>query len=229
MKLDTKGLATIIDYSLLGPDTTRQDIEKFCDIEKEYQFGTVYVLPANFTIMRDMLDGLDVLLGTGIGFPFGTHETKTKLFECGRALEQGADVVDFVINVGALKSGNIALVENEVREMVALASPKPVKVILEVSYLTDEEIAKATRIVCGAGAAYVKTGTGFGPRGTTMNDAQLLLDNLSGETKVKVAGGIKDIETLLEMYRRGVSLFGLSKGPEIIRQFEEKYQGLYEC
>ncbi len=228
MKLFTKDLVKIIDYSLLNPWVKESDIVNFCEIEKKYNFGTVYVLPSNFTFIKNLLKGHDVLLGTGVSFPFGANDTKTKLFECSRVLELGADVVDFVINIGALKSDNTKLVEYEIKEIVKLASPIPVKVILEVSYLTEEEIIKATKIACSAGAAFVKTGTGFGSRGSTIKDVKLLLENLSGYTKIKVAGGITNIDVLLEMYKAGVSLFGLSKAPQIVDEFIEKYHGMYE-
>jgi deoxyribose-phosphate aldolase len=162
-------------------------------------------------------------IGTGVGFPFGTPTSRTKLFECEEVIALGADEIDVVINIGALKSGNYTLVRKELEELVSLASPLIVKSILEVSYLTDDEIVEGSKICCDAGVAFVKTATGFGSRATTMHDLRLMIDAVAGRVDVKAAGGIGNIDTLLEMYKMGVTRFGISSGDRIIDDFVSAY------
>jgi deoxyribose-phosphate aldolase len=218
----------MIDMSKLPPTVSRAEVLEFCDLVREYKFGTAYVLPANLELLREQLEGTATVLGTGISFPFGTATTRVKLLECENALELGAGSIDVVSNMGALKSGNDKLVHDELRDLSDLTGKADLKVILEVGYLTPEELARGTRICCDAGVQYVKTSTGFGPRPATIDDIKIVKKNISPRVKIKVAGGLNDIDLLLEMLALGVERFGVSRGDSLIDQFEEKYGGEYE-
>lgn len=225
MKITVDSIAQMIDQSKLDPYVTEEEIVEFCKEVREYNFVAAFVLPANLPIAKKELKDSPVKLGTGIGFPFGTTTTKSKLQECEEALELGVDELDVVINIGALKSGKYEYVYNELKELVELIKPKPLKVILEVSYLTPLEIKEGTRIGCKAGVEYVKTGTGYGGRDTNLLDINLIADSIADNTKIKAAGGIRDIYTLIEMSKLGVQRFGVSRGPEIIEQFKKYFPG----
>ena len=221
--MNSHQLAGIIDHSILHPATREDDLPGFCDVVNRYKFAAAYVLPANLPYVAMRIQNGVTKIGTGVGFPFGTPTTRTKLFECEEVIELGADELDVVINIGALKSGNYTLVRQELEELVSLASPLIIKSILEVAYLTDDEIIEGSKICCDAGVAFVKTATGFGSRPTSMHDLQLMIDAVGGRTGVKAAGGISDIDTLLEMYSMGVTRFGISSGDKIIDSFVHKY------
>ena len=223
--MNTQELAGIIDHSILHPATREDELPGFCDVVNRYKFAAAYVLPANLPFVSSRIQNGITKIGTGVGFPFGTPTTRTKLFELEEVIELGADELDVVINIGALKSGNYTLLRQEMEELVTLASPLIVKSILEVSHLTDEEIVEGSKICCDAGVAFVKTATGFGSRPTTMHDIQLMIDAVDGRTGVKAAGGIKDIDTLLQMHAMGVTRFGISSGDKIIDSFVAKYDG----
>jgi len=225
MEVTKEKLTRMIDHSLLHPASTERELEAFCDTVNRYKFGAAYVLPANVPAAVELIDNGVTRVGTGIGFPFGAHRTEIKLYECEDAIDMGVEEIDVVINIGALKSGNYALVSNELSKIVSMASSFSVKSILEVSYLSDEEIVTGAKISCDAGVDYVKTGTGFGTRATTIHDIELIIGAIGNRAAVKAAGGIKDIDMLLRMYRIGVRRFGVSAGDRIIREFEERYGG----
>jgi deoxyribose-phosphate aldolase len=226
--MNTQELALMIDHSLLHPASTEDELLNFCDVVNRYKFAAAYVLPVNLPLVSTRIQNGVTKLGTGVGFPFGTPTTRTKLFECEEVIELGADELDVVINIGALKSGNYDVVRRELEEIVILASPLIVKSILEVSYLDDDEIVEGSKICCDAGVAFVKTATGFGSRPTTTHDIQLMVNAISGSVDVKAAGGIGSIETLLEMYEIGVRRFGVSAGDRIIEDFLRRYEGNYD-
>jgi deoxyribose-phosphate aldolase len=218
-------LALLIDHSKLHPATTEDELQSFCELVNMHKFAAAYVLPVNLRYVSSRIRNGVTKLGTGIGFPFGTATSRTKLFECEEVIGLGAEEIDVVINIGALKSGIFNRVRHELEKIVTLSSPLIVKAILEVSYLTDEEIFEGSKLCCDAGVAFVKTGTGFGSRVTTLNDVRIMVDAIGGRTGVKAAGGIGDIDTLLAMYRLGVTRFGVSSGERIIAQFIDKYEG----
>ena len=226
--MNTQELALMIDHSLLHPASTVDELLEFCNVVNAHKFAAAYVLPANIPFVSTTIQNGVTKIGTGIGFPFGTPTTRTKLFECEEVIELGADELDVVINIGALKSGNYGIVRRELEEIVTLSSPLIVKSILEVSYLSDEEIVEGSKICCDAGVAFVKTATGFGSRPTSIHDIQLMVKAISGNVGVKAAGGISNIETLIEMYRIGVRRFGVSIGDKIIDDFEKRYEGYYD-
>ena len=166
MTLNVQKLTQMIDHSMLQPTTTENNLLKFCDTVNKYKFPGAYVLPANISFVSAHLNSSFTKIGTGIGFPFGTQTTKIKLMECEDSVKNGALELDVVINIGKLKSGDYRYIFNELQEIANIASPYSLKAILEVSYLTEEEIIEGAKISCDSGMAFVKTGTGFGSRPT---------------------------------------------------------------
>lgn len=225
MNITTRDLAGILEHTKLHPYTTREELGQFCEVVKKYQFATAYVLPANLSIVAPELAQGITKLGTGIGFPFGTHTTKTKLVECEQALELGAEEIDVVINIGALKSGDFNYVTQELQKIVQLTSPHIVKVILEVSYLTKKEIVTGAKVCCDVGATFVKAATGYGQRATTLDDIRLLVQAVNGQIGVKASGGVRDVKTILEMYKLGARRFGVSRGDTIMEEFIRDFNG----
>jgi deoxyribose-phosphate aldolase len=223
--VNDRELALLIDHSKLHPGTTEDELLSFCEVVNTHRFAAAYVLPANLAFVSARIQNSVTKLGTGIGFPFGTATGRTKLFECEEVIGLGAEEIDVVINIGALKSGNYNRVRLELERIVTLASPLIVKAILEVSYLTVKEIFEGSKLCCDAGVAFVKSATGFGSRATTLNDIRIMIDAIQGKTGVKAAGGIGDIDTLLTMFQMGVTRFGISSGDRIIAEFRERYRG----
>jgi deoxyribose-phosphate aldolase len=219
MELNAQKLAEMVDHSLLHPATTKDELLRFCDTVNKYNFATAYVLPSNIPFASSNINNGFTKIGTGIGFPFGTQTTKVKLIECEDAVENGAGELDVVINIGMLKSGNYRYMYNELKEISNFASPYSIKAILEVSYLTDEEIVEGSKISCDAGMAFIKTATGFGSRPTSLKDIQLIMSAISGDVGVKAAGGVRTLDELLDMYSIGVRRFGVSAGDKIIDEF----------
>ena len=169
---------------MLHPATTEKEIFKFCEKIKKYKYGTAYVLPANLPLITERLSDTLTRLGVGIGLPFGTSTTATKCFECEEAIKSGAEDLDVVINIGALKSSNYNKALNELKELTKVVHPYILKIILEVSYITKKGIIEGTKICCDAGVDFVKTATGFGSIATTINDAEITLNNVTNDVKV---------------------------------------------
>ena len=213
-------VAGMIDHTLLKPDATRRDIEVLCDEAARYEFATVCVNPAWVALAARVLRGSRVKVCSVVGFPLGATTSDTKHFETRRAIFDGACEIDMVINVGALKSGDLRCVE---RDIEAVTSPcreagAVSKVIIEAALLTDEEKVTACTIAKAAGADFVKTSTGFGPGGATAHDVALMRRVVGQEMGVKAAGGVKDLEVLKEMVAAGATRIGASAGVRIVQQ-----------
>ena len=213
-------VAGMIDHTLLKPDATRRDIEVLCDEAARYEFATVCVNPAWVALAARVLRGSRVKVCSVVGFPLGATTSDTKHFETRRAIFDGACEIDMVINVGALKSGDLPCVE---RDIEAVTSPcreagAVSKVIIEAALLTDEEKVTACTIAKAAGADFVKTSTGFGPGGATAHDVALMRRVVGQEMGVKAAGGVKDLEVLKEMVAAGATRIGASAGVRIVQQ-----------
>ena len=213
-------VAGMIDHTLLKPDATRRDIEVLCDEAARYEFATVCVNPAWVALAARVLRGSRVKVCSVVGFPLGATTSDTKHFETRRAIFDGACEIDMVINVGALKSGDLRCVE---RDIEAVTSPSREagavsKVIIEAALLTDEEKVTACTIAKAAGADFVKTSTGFGPGGATVHDVALMRRVVGQEMGVKAAGGVKDLEALKEMVAAGATRIGASAGVRIVQQ-----------
>ena len=228
MVITTAKLAQMIDLSKLHPTTTEDELVQFCSTVNRYRFAAAYVLPANLSFISQRINNGVTKIGTGIGFPFGTSTPMMKLLECEESIELGAQEIDVVINIGALKSGNMRLILRELQDIVGVAGPRLVKAILEVSYLTEDEIVEGARVCCDSGVSYVKTGTGFGGRPTTVRDVKLINRAIEGRVGIKAAGGVSNIDILLDMLRLGVDRFGVSAGDRIIDQFLVEYDGLFD-
>ena len=210
-------LARHIDHTLLRPDARAADIEQLCREAKEHGFYAVCVNGSWVERARHWLEGADVKVASVVGFPLGAMETDVKRFETEAAVDAGAHEIDMVINIGRLKDGDDNFVLRELRDIVEAADERPVKVILETCLLTDEQKIRACKLVVEAGAQFVKTSTGFGKSGATIEDVKLLRREVGAEFGVKASGGIKDSAAALAMIEAGATRLGTSNGVAIVQ------------
>jgi deoxyribose-phosphate aldolase len=212
------GLASLIDHTLLKPEATRDQVEQLCREAAQFCFASVCVNPVWVPLCAEILRGSGVKVCTVIGFPSGAHSPDVKGYETRRAVEQGAEEVDMVINIGALKSKDYALVENDIRGVVQAAGRDTVvKVILETSLLTREEKIMGSSLSKAAGADFVKTSTGFAGGGATVEDVKLMRETVGPEIGVKASGGIRSKEDAEAMVEAGANRLGASAGIKIVR------------
>ncbi|MBI2897360.1 MAG: deoxyribose-phosphate aldolase [Deltaproteobacteria bacterium] len=209
-------LAAAIDHTLLKPDATREDLKKLCDEAKRYGFASVCVNSANVRVVKEMLRGSPVMAVAVVGFPLGAMSTQAKAFEAREAVRMGADEIDMVINIGALKSREYAQVEEDIRAVVQASRPHPVKVILETGALSQEEKIIGCALSRAAGAAFVKTSTGFGPGGATVEDVALMRRVVGDEMGVKASGGVRSTEDAEKMMKAGATRIGASASVAIV-------------
>lgn len=217
----THEIARMIDHTLLKPDATRAQIEQLCAEAARYRFKSVCVNPVWVALCADLLaDAPDVLVCTVIGFPLGATPSEVKAFEAQRAIADGAEEVDMVLNIGALKSGDRDLVERDIRAVVEVAHARGArcKVILETGLLTPDEIVTSSRIAQAAGADFVKTSTGFGPGGATVTDIELMRRAVGPEMGVKASGGVRTFEDVQALVAAGATRIGASAGVRIVEQ-----------
>jgi deoxyribose-phosphate aldolase len=213
----TGDLAPLIDHTLLKPEASRQDIEKLCNEARQFKFASVCVNPCNVRLVADLLEGTSVKTCSVAGFPLGAAKKEVKAYEARRAVLDGAREIDMVMNIGALKSGDLHQVEQDMREVrEACGSRIVTKVILETSLLTDEEKTQACRIAKKAGLDFVKTSTGFGPGGATVEDIRLMRSAVGEQMGIKASGGIRDTETALRMVEAGATRIGASASVKIV-------------
>ena len=213
-----KNLNKYIDHTNLKPFATTADIEKLCSEAKENNFASVCVNPCNVPLAKKLLDGSDVEVCTVIGFPLGQNTTEIKVAETKKALEDGCQEFDMVINIGALKDGKQDFVRDEIAAVVKAAEGNTVKVIIETGLLTDEEKAIATRLSCEAGAHFVKTCTGVSQGVATVEDIKLMKQNVTGNVLLKASAGIKTYEDALALIEAGADRLGTSSGISIINK-----------
>lgn len=212
------GLASLIDHTLLKPDATREEVEQLCREAAQFCFASVCVNPNWVALCRELLRGSGVKVCTVIGFPLGAHLPDIKAYETRRAIEQGAEEVDMVINIGALKSRDYALVEQDIHGVVQAAAGRAlVKVILETSLLTRDEKVMGSTLAKAAGADFVKTSTGFAGGGATVEDVQLMRETVGPEMGVKASGGVRTKEDAEKMVAAGATRIGASAGVKIVR------------
>ena len=209
-------LAKVIDHTLLKPTATRADIEKLCQEAKEHGFFSVCINPCWVSAVRDLLKGSGVKTCTVIGFPLGANTTEAKVFEAKNALENGADELDMVINIGALKGKDYQTVSQDIRQIRALGNDFVLKVIIETSELTDEEKVKACQLAAEAGADFVKTSTGFSSGGATAHDVALMKKSIPANMQVKASGGVRTRENAQAMLAAGATRLGASSSIKII-------------
>jgi deoxyribose-phosphate aldolase len=214
------GVAAMIDHTLLKPDATRKNIEDLCREAAQFKFATVCVNPAWVAVSARLLAGSGVGVCSVVGFPLGATTADVKGYETRRAIFDGAREIDMVINVGALKSGDLATVERDIEAVTAPCRDCGAlsKVIIEAALLTDEEKVTACTLAKAAGADYVKTSTGFGPGGATAADVALMRRVVGTEMGVKAAGGVRDLEGMQAMIAAGATRVGASAGVKIVQQ-----------
>jgi deoxyribose-phosphate aldolase len=222
MTTTMRQMAKRIDLTLLKPDATEDEIRKLCKEAKKYGFASVCVNPAYVSLVADVLMHTNVKVCTVIGFPLGSTTPEVKAFETKNAIENGAQEVDTVINIGALKSRNYELVKHDIKSVVNAAHARNViaKVILETGSLVEDEVIRACKIAQETGADFVKTTTGFGPRGTKLDDIKLIRQTIGNKMRIKAAGGINTLEDAMEMIEAGADRIGSSKGVAIVRSME---------
>ncbi len=213
-------VASMIDHTLLKPDATRDDIEKLCREAAEFQFASVCVNPTWVAVCARLLRGSAVKVCSVVGFPLGATTADTKHYETHRAIFDGAGEIDMVINVGALKSGDLPAVEKDIEAVTGPCREAGVasKVIIEAALLSDEEKVTACTLAKAAAADFVKTSTGFGPGGATVADVALMRRVVGAEMGVKAAGGVRDYEQLKAMVAAGATRVGASAGVRIVQE-----------
>lgn len=214
------GVASAIDHTLLKADATAADIDKLCREAAEWKFATVCVNPTWVARAAASLRGTGVGVCSVVGFPLGATTPDVKQYETRRAIFDGATEIDMVINVGALKSGDVRVVTEDIRAVVSACQESGVtsKVIIETALLTDEEKVTACTLAKAAGADFVKTSTGFGPGGATAADVALMRRVVGAEMGVKASGGVRDLEQVRAMVAAGATRIGASAGVRIVRE-----------
>jgi deoxyribose-phosphate aldolase len=212
-------LPVLIDHTVLKPDATKVEVLRLCKEAKVNGFTVIFVPPCYLDEAVAAVAGTGIRVGIPIGFPLGGHSTKTKVAEAVEAVERGATVLDMVLNISRLKSADHDYVRTDIAEVVASTGGVEHKVILETCYLTHEEKRTACHLVVEAGADYVKTSTGFGAAGATVEDVQLLKEVVAGRAKVKASGGIRDWKTTLAMLEAGADRIGTSASLKIIQEW----------
>ena len=220
MPLTEREVAKLIDYTLLKPDATQDEIRRLCEEALEYQFASVCVNPWNVAQSAELLRGSAVKVCTVVGFPLGATLPEVKVFEAQKSIERGAQEIDMVINIGALKSGRVGALEADIHGVVAAShhSGAICKVIIETCLLTRDEKIQASLAAKNAGADFVKTSTGFSTAGATPEDVRLIRETIGPETGIKAAGGVRTLEDLQKMVEGGATRIGASAGVRIIQQ-----------
>lgn len=211
-----------IDHTNLKMDATSQDIAKLCREAMEYNFETVCVHPCYVALAKELLEGSNVGVTTVIGFPLGMNTPKTKAYEAIDAVEEGADEIDMVINVGALKDKDYDYVKKEIEEIRDSIDGKVLKVIIETSLLTKDEIIKMTEICNETYVNHIKTNTGFGSRGVSLEDVQTINEHKNELLEIKASGGIKTYAQMNELIAAGASRIGTSNGVYIVTHIKEE-------
>ena len=208
----------LIDHTLLKADATKAEVTQVLAEALKYDFASVCIQPCHVSYAAQYLKGSDVKVCTVIGFPLGANTSAVKAFETADAIQNGADEIDMVINIGALKDGQDETVLNDIVAVVQAAQDKTVKVILETCLLSEEEIVKACQLCMQAKADFVKTSTGFSTGGATIENIRIMKAAIDDPMQVKAAGGIRTYEDLLKMVEAGASRIGTSAGCSIMQK-----------
>ncbi|MGE5389669.1 MAG: deoxyribose-phosphate aldolase [Deltaproteobacteria bacterium] len=217
-------LAAYLDHTNLKPEAARSDIESLCHEAVKYGMAAVCVHPGRLVNALSIISGSPVRLCTVIGFPLGADTAATKLFAARNALDQGADELDMVINIGAIKDNNYSLVKQEINSLLEL---KPeydflLKVIVETALLTSAELAAVTTLVSESGADFIKTSTGFASRGVSLQDIEIIKQYKSDRLKIKASGGIRELEFALRLLEAGVDRIGTSSGAGLVEEYRKR-------
>jgi deoxyribose-phosphate aldolase len=224
MEYTYEDIAGMIDHSLLQPDLGDAQLDAGCDVAAQYQVASVCIKPYYVRRAAELLRGSAVRVGTTVGFPHGGHRSVVKEFEAERAIEDGAAELDMVVNIGDVLSGNWAAVTDEIASIVGLARPRGaiVKVIFENCYLQDPHKIRLCQACADARADYVKTSTGYGTGGATLDDLRLMRRHTPPDMGVKAAGGIRDLDALLEVRAIGVTRVGASRTADILEECKRR-------
>jgi deoxyribose-phosphate aldolase len=209
-------LPALIDHTVLRPEATRADVLRLCREAREQGFQVIFIPPCYAAEAVAAVSGSPVRVGIPIGFPLGGHTTGTKVAEALEGVRQGASVLDMVLNVSRLKSGDHDAVRQDIAEVVLATPQAEHKVILETCYLSDQEKMTACRLAVEAGADYVKTSTGFGASGATVSDVKLMVAAVQGKAKVKASGGIRDWNMTRQLLEAGADRIGTSASLAIL-------------
>jgi len=217
-------LSKMIDHSLLNPTFTNEQLEAGIQLAIAYDVGSVCIMPYYHKRCAELLAGTTVAPSSTVGFPHGGHATRTKLFEAELLIEEGCLELDMVTNISAVLSGNWKLVEQEIDAIVKMAhaANRRVKVIFENCYLNNEQKIRLCKICSASGADWVKTSTGYGTGGATMEDLQLMLDNVKAPVQVKAAGGIRDCDALIKVWSMGITRVGSSRTSEMLGEVRNR-------
>lgn len=215
--LSAKALAKYIDHTLLKPDATAREIEQLCREALEHQFWSVCVNGSRVAQAYALIEGSGVKVACTVGFPLGAMSADAKRYEVEAAIDDGAQEIDLVLNIGRLKEGDDAYVLRELRDVVEAADERTVKVILETCLLSRDEKVRACKLVVESGAHFVKTSTGFSTAGATTHDVQLLRESVGPDFGVKASGGIRDAKIALGMIQAGATRLGTSSGVAILK------------
>ncbi len=221
MLLTAQEIAKMIDLSCVQTISNKRDIENMVDAARKYGFGQVSVLQCFIPDTRQLLRSVpNIRLVGNVSFPSGSDSTSLKVAQAKEMMAAGCDEIDMVMNIGKLRSGELIEVEADVRAVIETVHPIPVKVIIEIMYLTPGETRHACGICLRTGAAFVKTGSGWADRGTTVEDVRLVKSFVGDRVKIKASGGIRSLDTLVEMYKAGARRFGvnLKSGVQIVEE-----------
>lgn len=211
-----------IDHTLLKPEASTEQIETLCSEARQFQFFSVCVNPSKVAQCVNLLKGSDIKVCTVVGFPLGANTPEVKAFETADAISKGADEIDMVLNVGAMKSALFDVVYEDIKAVVLAAKGTLVKVIIETSLLSDSEKVKACDLAVKAGAQYVKTSTGFNGGGATVADVVLMKNAVKDSAKVKASGGIKNAQQAQELISAGADRLGTSSGVSIVQGLQSQ-------
>ena len=220
MKADKTSIAAKIDYTVLKADASRQQIIEYCRQAKEHGFASVCVNPCHVPLVAAELKGTDVKVCSVIGFPLGADNSDVKAYAAKVAVKEGAHEIDMVINIGALKDMDFEYVEEDIKKVVNASGNALVKVIIETCYLTNEEKIKVCQLAGKAGANFVKTSTGFGSAGATVDDVRLMKSVVGEGVGVKASGGVRSYQQGVEMLNAGANRLGTSSGLKILGEIE---------
>lgn len=226
MSLTPHDIAKMLDHSTLQPYLTEDDVRRGCEIALKYDTASVCARPGDMKLVAELLKGSDVKVCTVIGFPHGNHKPEIKLAEAEAALDDGCDELDMVINIGKMLHGDEQYVQDEIKLIVDAAHKRgaKVKVIIETCFLSDEQKKRACVLAAEVGADWVKTSTGYGTKGCTLDDLRLMRAAVPQSVQVKGSGGIRDLDTVLAAREIGASRCGVSATEKILAEAEERYR-----
>jgi len=212
-------LARVIDHTLLRPDATLDDLAAACEAAKKFGFACIVVNGGFVSRAHELLSGTLVKVCSVVGFPLGANTTTVKIVEAMEAMKNGASELDIVMNIGMMKSRRYDIVEIDIKNVIAMTPQKVHKVIIETGSLTPDEMVLACQISVRAGAEFIKTSTGYGSRGATIEDIRIIRKEIGSSCHIKASGGIRNLAAVMAMIEAGAERIGTSSGPEIIEEY----------